>query len=107
MSDIDIETGLPKLPENFFWRVSNSGGIIDVYPMVEIREKYVGFFGREKSRRAGIGDTLVSHTWGPRDGESVRENILYLAEKIVNRFEDQRTQLSEPDYRGDYPPKSL
>ena len=107
MNDIDSTTGLPELPEGYFWRVFRNGGMFDIYPMVQIRERYKGMFGREKSRPAGIGDTLTTHSYGPRTGESVKENIIRLSESLYEEFQDQCSRAQEPDYSGDYPPKKF
>lgn len=92
MSDIDIETGLPKLPENFFWRVREGSLSTD---RVELRKKLR--FGSVKV------DSRVARYYAD-DGAVLdpRDEILRLAKRIFGEFNDPWTE-----YRGDYPPKSL
>lgn len=88
----DVNTGLPELPEGYFWRV-RIGSMHMTY--VELRKK--SWFGslRVQRRRARYYDG---------DGEVLdpREEIITLAMSIMKEFNDPWT----PFY-GDYPPKKL
>lgn len=102
---IDPNTGLPELPEDFAFEVY-SMGIYQIYPTVAIRKVKTTRSGKRKTRSYN-GDTYISHTWGPQDGESNQDNIRYLAGRLAERFYRNLKLNAETDYSGVYPPKSL
>lgn len=87
MSNIDKATGLPALPDGYFWRVKKfgSGG----YPLeVQLRSRLLWFSIVEASQLSA----------------SDRGSIMNAAR---NAHQEWRNRVATLDYIGDYPPKTL
>ena len=104
----DESTGLPALPDGYFWRVSRSEALfISIYPRVTIC-KWV-------KRRVGRGYREVETEFSKasfeyevaKSGRSVPETIRGLARDAADEFYRWRKVRSQPDHCGDYPPKRL
>lgn len=92
MTETDISTGLPKLPEGYFWRVRASSLQLTY---VELRKKtWLG--SRQVHRRLTNYYDKMGNVLDPR------EEIVTRAVSIMKEFNDPW----EPFY-GDYPPKKL
>lgn len=112
---IDKETGLPELPEGYFWRVENGfdPGDGGVYPGIEVRlEKRttkLRWFKRVPCSRT------VENFWRRRediDPGGVAVAIREVAAEIYNESKTYLPIHEEIDaeiesYVGDYPPKKL
>lgn len=85
---IDLSTGLPELPEGYFWRVKESFG---QFVKFQIRKKLL------------LGSSLivesVTESWELNDG-----HFRFMAQHTYGKF-DGRTGARK--YIGDYPPKKL
>ena len=88
----DTETGLPELPEGYFWRVVEGA---DHITYVELRKKaWLG--SRRVDRRSCRYYNEYHDVLDPRD------EILSCALWIMKEFHDPWAE-----FYGDYPPKSL
>lgn len=118
MTDIDVETGLPKLPDGYFWRIAPWYSALDSSAPYVIQVEL-----RNRSRRRNWRLKMIDC-----DYEVGRLNIRWST--MVNGFESDRRELirevaekvySQVRYRlnqeaevadieslyGDYPPKKL
>lgn len=86
--DIDESTGLPELPEGYFWRVVNSG---EEYVRVQVRRKTL--FG---SKVEG---------WCPVRKKEANKSTISSAARYALIESKQGTGWRS--YLGDYPPKKL
>lgn len=123
--DIDSETGLPKLPENFFWRVRhrrhNVTGMFDTFTrtdttrlQVQLIHKYTSTSLRNTQKRNWFGRKV----WTAEYYEDVAENALFTedtqgtnpiavknaANRITHLWEKAKVRDA---LIGDYPPNSL
>lgn len=95
---VDKTTGLPELPEGFFWRVvpkyaEYGGGILGV--AVQLIERRKGFLGRTKELVLTESSTIT---------EDVRSNIKGSAQILFEWL----TKSEEFIYFvGDYPPNNI
>lgn len=131
MSELSLETGMPVLPENYFWHVK-----FETSPYFTVPSLYVQI---RKRHRFGFWSLVVGDNVGlgyvdPRDAEAGRtsrsdreydlvplpveyypEQILKLAENVLALREEQFAE--EEQYKefwaakkalsGNYPPKKL
>jgi len=91
----DTDTGLPKVPEGYFWRVCQSMLGVD---KLQLRKKT--WYGSRK-----IDERMLQFYY--KDSRTVmppQESILWSAEAISKEadFNDPWTA-----FRGDYPPKKV
>lgn len=96
MTDIEIDplTGMLKVPEGYFWRVTSSGGLFRI-PLVQLRKRVWKF------------SYLVDET-GILDHELTPSGILESAEYILSNQEKWAKHAEAVNkYYGDYPPKKL
>lgn len=91
---IDAGTGLPELPEGYFWRVKT--GPLGIFPWVELRKKTR--FGSKK---------IDGSWWSGNNFRSIEAEIVYLASRIFEQFEVAQERESKYHLIGDYPPKSI
>lgn len=87
--NIDPRTGLPEVPEGYFWRVKPSSGS---YILVELRKK------------TWLGSTCVEWSVVRKDKASKYE-IIFVAHYVMEKWHKVEPDLSH--FYGDYPPKSL
>lgn len=100
-------TGLPDVPERFYWRVGEDYG----YPYVELRSRG-RFFTWSESRRFGIftvhGTEFQKHEIAQ---QLETPNIIAAAIRCLKKYNtDNRTRLAWQKVSsklGDYPPKKL
>lgn len=94
MVEIDEATGLPVLPDGYFFRVKT--GTFDIFPWVELRQKLWIFSVR------------IAGKWSASQFSSVEAKISWLAFRLWEDFEACRVEV-EASIRlsGDYPPKKL
>lgn len=93
--EIDAETGMPVLPEGYFWRVRadrDSSGYIDV----QIRRKFWIF------SRAVV--STCSSKKNVKSGETILADAAYL---VRNKFKTPTEPKPWEHFLGDYPPKKL
>lgn len=89
---IDDLTGLPELPEGYFWRVRPGSFRMD---RLELRKR-VWFFSVEEDSR------ILPFYGGNREPLDPGETILVHAKSIMKEFHNPWGS-----YYGDYPPKTL
>lgn len=112
--EVDPDTGLPELPENYFWRVEEgyTFSLYD-YKHLQIRKKvWGGLFSvkkqwtvihNDKFSKEKILDTanyILLHVYDPW-------NEIDLEREKEDRKEKQKPQNIQSNLFGDYPPKSL
>lgn len=91
--DLDAKTGLPVLPEGYFWRVRR--GALEVSHL-ELRKR-VGWFSKT------IASRVCNYYYtGGVDVIEPEVEILFRAESIMKEFHDPWI----PFY-GDYPPNTI
>jgi hypothetical protein len=91
MSEIDPNTGLPALPEGYFWRVKKSG---NKYGYVRLMLRHKFWFATEQENRIFVlngytKERLLSDTWA-----------------VLREFDFAAAKSYVP-LLGDYPPKSI
>lgn len=91
----DRETGLPELPEGFYWFVSKSGWD-GIFSGVRV---HVRLYDESGSELVTSSQIVFSE-----DGDTVPETILFLTRYIL-RIELQEAH--DKQYFGKYPPKKL
>lgn len=92
MANIDDKTGLPELPEGYFWRVKES---VSIFVDVEIRKKW------------WVGSRQVAWTSMYRSQLS-KQKILECARYVLSKWRRDVTETNDSRaLLGDYPPKSL
>lgn len=115
MTEIDSNTGLPKLPEGYFWRVLNGHevGGLGVYPGIEVQlmkhSMKLHWFKRVPCVR------VMKWAWEPREDLKVGEvdqAIKKVARTVYKRYKDHLPIHDEINaeiekYAGDYPPKKF
>lgn len=94
---LDKSTGLPEVPEGYFWRIKRWNYGHGPYSLrVELRRRLA--FGLS----VAVEDSLSRHT---------EEDILRSANQVLRlsaaRIENRRTINERDKFVGDYPPKSL
>lgn len=93
-TEIDPDTGMPVVPEGYFWRVK-PGQMYAV--IVELRRKW--FWGFTHCVEDTLGDDLSE------------DGIRNLAAYVLNKWEQRAIQKREREeiraLFGDYPPKKL
>lgn len=115
MTDIDVATGLPVVPEGYYWRVAYEDGNYYKYTNVSLMRKAFRRNGKPKRRDDEV--QTCSFEPGPEGraakdkGAWVSWKILESAEYILTIQEDrlQRAELiaTMKTYEGNYPPKTL
>lgn len=97
--EIDERTGLPKLPEEYFWRVYAT------YRRMYERQSITV----ELRKKVWFWSVEVSHdsTWVSTAPYTPEDDVKYLAAELAKRFYSviYRDDLSY--LNGDYPPKAL
>ena len=95
---IDESTGLPEVPEKYFWRVENGGKRYERYFKVSLcRKRWIG--------RPRIVEWHFAFKF-PLSG-TAEEDIFRVAERLhVQEFGSGKPDQFEKFY-GDYPPKRL
>lgn len=123
----DIETGLPELPEGFFWRIRNaqrplydwfrSTTYVDVYDEFVLCVMKTGYVKpgtrvipgkwywpfpktEDDSRQVPAQEVYIEKVYGEPTPEAFRDT----AQVLLKRFEDARLR---ERLLGDYPPKKL
>lgn len=92
---MDFETGLPSLPEGYFWRVKSASSLLTA-PKVQLRKKM------------WIGSYVVDDAWTLDEFHSAEQEVRYLAMMIWDRQRaEQERILGLARVVGDYPPKRL
>jgi len=87
MSYIDKATGLPALPDGYFWRVKRFG--VGGYPLeVQLRHRVLFFSTLVASELSGNGRTSIFNA-------------------ARNAHQQWRYSVATAEYVGDYPPKTL
>lgn len=117
--NIDPETGLPKLPENYFWQVSMTDGNSGL--LLRLKQKRTRttlkshwLFWEKEVKVEDIDQIDYEYIFiETKDGdtlskEGVQEALLGKANKIMRarRLEWDRSDLLTP-FVGAYPPKNL
>lgn len=93
----DPDTGLPKLPENYFFRVKKeSTGFPYIYIMRKRKIKILWLF--PVTITEVMEDRYIS-------GGLFKRNIKTVAARVVNDL--KKRVLGDTSLYGDYPPKSL
>lgn len=96
MSDNDQNTGLPQLPEGWFYRIKKwNYHLSECTLMVEVREP----------RRFGsrlLGQSIARHT-----DRGVWQGAEFALQDAQRKARSRRTISARNQYLGDYPPKKL
>lgn len=97
-TDIDPETGLPRLPENHFFRVTDNP--FADFPLIEVMERRS--FGPFK------WDSKTTGIWSSAKFDSMEEKIFHLCEVLVKRLDGWKQEATDAErFSGDYPPRRL
>lgn len=115
--EIDPDSGLPKLSNDYFWRVVKDGSYLRV-EMVGLvaKERYVkaGWFRMELERYTE--EYVVAHDWFSPSSlgtsrpsvKQLQQGILGTAKKIYRDWDAKReTTAAFREVIGTYPPKKL
>lgn len=90
--NIDETTGLPELPEGYFWRIKK-----DIYPFAQVQIRKQGRFFSYKKYSSPLYRSSLEY---PRA-------IVKTAEYAIESWQRQNKILGDNDVYGDYPPKKL
>lgn len=94
MTKIDPATGLPELPEGYFWRIKKDSAGTRTHLM--------------KKRAFGISTSVHSRYIFPRYYPTAREAMRGTAQKVLDEsWEKVREQVILSKLVGGYPPKRL
>lgn len=88
---IDESTGLPELPEGYFWRVKESVGD---YLRIQMRRRV--FFWSEVVEWSGVNKNIAS-----------KFEIQMAAKHVLLLVQEKKVDPKWRKYLGDYPPKKL
>lgn len=89
VNDIDPDTGFPKLPEKYFWRVTQTCSLRDRY-YVEIRKRHLW----------GFSSLVIQSMAG-----TSKRGVLAGSYRCVDEWNSIIRQ--DTSLLGDYPPKKL
>lgn len=111
MTELDIETGLPKLPEGYFWRIEKYNPAITPRVAIAIM--------RESTRRKWFKTVEWAYEFSSVDifAQELEQSadpegwVLELAKKVYDRAVPKwraESQVQRVEFLyGDYPPKKL
>ena len=113
--EIDEKTGLPELPEGYFWRVvdGHETGSLGTYPGIEMHimkhSTKLHWFKRVPCV------VSIGFLWKPREDmteDSVRLDVVWMAKNVYDRYKSElpihnEVQAAIEKYVGDYPPKNI
>lgn len=103
--DIDEDTGLPRVPKGYFWRVARTEGVFyDLPPQVHLRKKVLGLFSRTVDA-CWISDDYLGSVSDMKFGIQESATTIVCA---MRKDEQARAVDRAVDHLyGDYPPKKL
>lgn len=91
--EIDPNTGLPEVPEGFFFRVAKTGF---GYWQVQLRRRRRGWFSKNEESATHVNERPINRRW-----------ILDGAAYVITKYRERDPRKSDATLLGDYPPKKL
>jgi hypothetical protein len=112
LSEIDPNTGLPLVPEDYFWRVLDKHWEwnakippkVNLMRHVELKHTHRGRHWWQPSYVVDESYDQVAYSQRTKDGKLTKETILDAAEEIMQWWADAKARQK---LVGDYPPKKL
>lgn len=109
--EITTPTGLPELPEGYYWRVFKDKYHDGDYFVAVMRQKtylWLKIIPRTVEERVMYSRMVDDRGLGIYGGALSKKNIISTCNYLVRRMEETlQRQKAEEEFLGDYPPKSL
>jgi hypothetical protein len=103
MTEIDADTGFPKLPEGYYWHVMKSG-MGSPYAYISIRKDFLRW-GLFTSSRQYLEMICTQHEI--RTAKGLRKSVHEAWTLYGAQFRERVTPVEIIDPYGSYPPKKL
>jgi hypothetical protein len=99
MIEYDESTGLPKLPDKWFWRIRLEHNLFTELGIVNVEIRVKRWYGSA---------CLYSSRWAPHGGDDITGTVKILATNTLwDYLAIHQGELDLARILGDYPPKKL